>query len=98
RLVDPVHGHLGADERSLAAGSGSARQRLECADLVGFRLSKRLTPRCRDQEGGAERTGRRCPKPDEAPPRGLATPPHLLRPWFVLPTLGHSCPPLKEVL
>jgi len=98
RLVDPVHGHLGANERCLAARGGCARQRLERANLVGVRLPERLTPRCRDQQGGAERPGRRCPKPEEAPPRGLAAPPHILRPWFVLPTLGHGCPPLGEML
>jgi hypothetical protein len=47
-LVDPVHRHLHADERRLAAGRRGARQGLERADLERLRLAERLAPGSRN--------------------------------------------------
>ena len=68
RLIDPVHGHLGANQGRFASRLGCPRQRLERTDLVGLRLPERLTPRRRDQQGSTERPGRHRPKPEDAPP------------------------------
>src|SRR6266508_3645934 len=90
RLVDPLDGHLGADQRGLAAGRGSAGERLENADLVRFGLPECLPPRRRNQHGRAEGAGRRRREREELPPGRLAAPPHVLRPGFVVPALCHS--------
>ena len=89
-LVDAVHGHLGADQRCLAAGGRHARQRLERAHLVGLGLAERALPRGGHQHRGPESAcGRRAES--EQPAAGdLAAVPERLRPLLVDPVLRHG--------
>src|SRR6266850_7046350 len=90
RMIDTLDGHLGADQRGLAAGRAGAGERLEHADLVRLGLTERVTPRRRDQHGRADGAGRRRRNRQELPARRLAAPPHVFRPGFVVPPFSHQ--------
>ncbi len=87
--VDAVHGHLGADQRRLAAGCRRARQRLERADLVGLGLAKGASPRRGHQHRSPEGARGRRAEPEQPAAGDLAAVPEVLRPLLVGPVLRH---------
>src|SRR2546428_2053246 len=88
-MVDAVDGHLGADQRGLAAGRAGAGERLERADLERLGLTESVPPGWREQDRRAQGAGRRRRQREELAPRRLSAPPHVLRPGFVVPPFSH---------